>query len=617
MAQKLLIRDLTLRDGQQSSFATRMTQQQIDRVLPFYKDANFYAMEVWGGAVPDSVMRYLNENPWDRLEKIKAVVGNVSKLTALSRGRNLFGYAPYTDEIIEGFCRNSIESGLGIMRIFDALNDVNNVKSTIKYVKKYGGIADCAVCYTIDPKYPKLGLLDKLKGKKNPEPVFTNAYFLDKAKQMAALGADMVTIKDMSGLIQPSRIAELIPLFKQNLSIPVDFHTHCTPGYGLGAVLMAIIKGVDIVDTNIWNFAGGTGAPAIELVYIFCKKLGVELDVNMEAVAKINKELYGIRKELEAVDASKQFPNPFNPLTDQLPAEIDKEFDKAIEAAKANNEEALLNACHAIEAYFNFPKPNELVKKAEVPGGMYSNMVAQLKQLNSMDILEKAMELIPTVRLAAGLPPLVTPTSQIVGAQAVNCALDIKAGKPMYSNVSNQFVNLVKGEYGKTPVPVDPEFRLKIAGTREEIPYDTSKYQMQPNPELPEAGGVKLAANEKEGLLLELFPQVAKNFLTKQKVAAYEAQHKADAPQAEKVVAEEKKNEPITGKTVKAPMPGSILRFTVKPGDTVTKGQTVVILEAMKMENSIATDYAGTVKRLLVKEVTTVAADAPMIEIEA
>ena len=617
MAQKLLIRDLTLRDGQQSSFATRMTQQQIDRVLPFYKDANFYAMEVWGGAVPDSVMRYLNENPWDRLEKIKAVVGNVSKLTALSRGRNLFGYAPYTDEIIEGFCRNSIESGLGIMRIFDALNDVNNVKSTIKYVKKYGGIADCAVCYTIDPKYPKLGLLDKLKGKKNPEPVFTNAYFLDKAKQMAALGADMLTIKDMSGLIQPSRIAELIPLFKQNLSIPVDFHTHCTPGYGLGAVLMAIIKGVDIVDTNIWNFAGGTGAPAIELVYIFCKKLGVELDVNMEAVAKINKELYGIRKELEAVDASKQFPNPFNPLTDQLPAEIDKEFDKAIEAAKANNEEALLNACHAIEAYFNFPKPNELVKKAEVPGGMYSNMVAQLKQLNSMDILEKAMELIPTVRLAAGLPPLVTPTSQIVGAQAVNCALDIKAGKPMYSNVSNQFVNLVKGEYGKTPVPVDPEFRLKIAGTREEIPYDTSKYQMQPNPELPEAGGVKLAANEKEVLLLELFPQVAKNFLTKQKVAAYEAQHKADAPQAEKVVAEEKKNEPITGKTVKAPMPGSILRFTVKPGDTVTKGQTVVILEAMKMENSIATDYAGTVKRLLVKEGTTVAADAPMIEIEA
>ena len=592
MARKLLIRDLTLRDGQQSSFATRMNQNQVDRVLPFYKDAKFYAMEVWGGAVPDSVMRYLNENPWDRLEKIKAVIGDVSKLTALSRGRNLFGYAPYTDEIIEGLCKNAIETGLGVMRIFDALNDVNNVKSTIKYVKKYGGMADCAVCYTIDPKYPKLSLIDKLKGKKNPEPVFTNEYFLNKAKEMEALGADMITIKDMSGLINPARISEMMQLFKSNLKIPVDFHTHCTPGYGLGAVLSAIVHGVDIVDTNIWNFAGGPAAPAIELIYIFCKKLGIELDVNMEAVAKINKELYTIRKELEAYDAVKQFPNPFNPLTDTLPANIDKLFDDAIAAAKSNNEEALLKACHAIEAYFNFPKPNELVKKAEVPGGMYTNMVAQLKQLNSMEILEDAMKLIPTVRLAAGLPPLVTPTSQIVGAQAVNCALDIKNGKPMYSNVSNQFVALVKGEYGKTPVPVDPEFRLKIAGTREEIPYDTSKYQMQENPVLTEFGGVKLAENEKEVLLMELFPAVAKNFLTKQKEARYMATHKAT--QAQQSV-EVQKEEPITGKVVEAPMPGNIFKILVKPGDVVSKGQNVLVLEAMKMENNITSDYAGKV----------------------
>ena len=615
MTKKLLIRDLTLRDGQQSSFATRMNQQQVDRVLPYYKNAGFYAMEVWGGAVPDSVMRYLNENPWDRLEKIKAAIGDVSKLTALSRGRNLFGYAPYTDQIIDGFCKNAIESGLGIMRIFDALNDVNNVKSTVKYVKQYGGIADCAVCYTIDPKYPKLGFFDKLKGKKNPEPVFTNEYFLNKAKEMEALGADMITIKDMSGLVPPSRIAELIPLFKQNLKVPIDFHTHCTPGYGLGAVLMSIIKGVDIVDTNIWNFAGGPAAPAIELVYIFCKKLGVELDINMEAVAQINKELLGIRKELEAFDAVKQIPNPFNPLTDRLPAEIDKLFDKAIQAAQTNDETTLLDACHAIEAYFNFPKPNELVKKAEIPGGMYTNMVAQLKQLNSMDILEKAMELIPTVRLSAGLPPLVTPTSQIVGAQAVNCALDIKAGKPMYSNVSNQFVALVKGEYGKTPVPVDPEFRLKIAGVREETPYDTSKYQMQPNPTLAEAGGVKLAENEKEILLLELFPQVAKNFLTKQKEARYQAQHKTEEVKQETTAV--KQEEPITGKVVEAPMPGNIFKIQVKPGDAITKGQSVIILEAMKMENNIASDYAGTVKRIFVKEGASVQAGAKLIEIEA
>ena len=230
MAKVLKIRDLTLRDGQQSSFATRMTQAQVERVLPLYKDAHFFAMEVWGGAVPDSVMRYLNENPWTRLERIKAAVGDVSKFTALSRGRNLFGYAPYTDEIIEGFCRNSIESGLGIMRIFDCLNDVDNVKSTIKYVKKYGGIADCAVCYTVDPKYPKLSLWDKIKGKKNPALVFTDDYFVGKAKELAALGADMITIKDMSGLIPPQRVSALVKKLKAAVNIPIDFHTHCTPG---------------------------------------------------------------------------------------------------------------------------------------------------------------------------------------------------------------------------------------------------------------------------------------------------------------------------------------------------------------------------------------------------
>ena len=642
MVKKLKIRDLTLRDGQQSSFATRMNQAQIDRCLPFYKEADFYAMEVWGGAVPDSVMRYLNENPWTRLETIHKAVGNVSKLTALSRGRNLFGYAPYTDEIIDGFCRNAIESGLGIMRIFDALNDVNNVKSTVKYVKQYGGIADCAVCYTVDPKYPEIGFFARLFGKKNPKPVFTDAYFLDKAKQMAALGADMITIKDMSGLIPPKRVSGLIKLFKQHIDLPVDFHTHCTPGYGLASVVAAIVAGVDIVDTNCWWFAGGTGAPAIELVYVFCQKLGIDLGVNMRAVAKINGELKEIRKELElsVFGAEKPLPKPFDPLVDELPAAIDAEFDRAIAAAKADDEATLVDACRKIEAHFGFPAPNELVQKAEIPGGMYSNMVAQLKQLKSEEILPRAMELIPSVRLAAGLPPLVTPTSQIVGAQAVNCALDEKAGRPMYSNKSSQFVNLVKGEYGKTPVEIDPEFRFKICGVREETPYDTSKYKMQPNPELPEAGGVKLAENEKEVLLLELFPMVAKTYLANCKKAAYEKSFKAKAAKAVEKVAEaasalkdkvkgkvqelkeamqEKapaEPQPITGNTVNAPLPGRVIAIAVKVGDRVKADQEVLTLEAMKMENSITTDYAGTVKQILVSEGETVPTDAVLIEIE-
>ena len=617
MAKTLKIRDLTLRDGQQSSFATRMTQAQIERVLPYYKDAHFYAMEVWGGAVPDSVMRYLGENPWYRLESIKKEVGDVSKLTALSRGRNLFGYAPYTDEIIEGFCRNSIESGLGIMRIFDCLNDVENVKSTIKYVKKYGGIADCAVCYTVDPKYPELSFFQKLMGKKNPAPVFTDEYFVSKAKVLADLGADMITIKDMSGLIPPQRVSALVKKLKAAVNVPIDFHTHCTPGYGLASVYAAIAAGVDVVDANCWWFGGGTGAPALELVYLFCQKLGIDLGVNMEAVAKINEQLKDIRSELNisVFGKDKPAPKPFNPVVDATPAEVEALLDKAVAAAEKEDFEALLDAAQKIEAYFGFPAPNKLVQEAEIPGGMYSNMVAQLQALKAEDILPKAMELIPEVRLSAGLPPLVTPTSQIVGAQAVNCALDLKAGRPMYTTKNNQFVNLVKGEYGTTPVKIDPEFRVKICGVREESNYDLSKYQHQPNPELAEAGGVKLAENEKEQLLLELFPLVAKPYLTGVKVKAYQAKVAAEAPAKEETVAAEPKAQPITGHTIVAPLPGKVIEVKVKVGDAVAVGQEVAVLEAMKMENSITSDAAGYVKQILVVAGENVATDTVLIEL--
>ena len=246
---------------------------------------------------------------------------------------------------------------------------------------------------------------------------------------------------------------------------------------------------------------------------------------------------------------------------------------------------------------------------------MYTNMVAQLKQFKSEDLLEKAMELIPEVRLAAGLPPLVTPTSQIVGAQAVNCALDAKKGKPKYTTVSNQFVSLVKGEYGHTPVPVDPEFRLKIAGVREETNYDTSKYKMQPNPVLEDCGGVKLAENEKEVLLLELFPMVAKEFLTKQKKERWAANKPQEEPAAKEQKPAAEQHEAITGAVIASPLPGRICKINVKEGDTVAKGQEVVVLEAMKMENSITSETAGRVKRILVKEGDNVAENAPLIEV--
>ncbi len=605
MGKKLKIRDLTLRDGQQSLFATRMKQENVDKLLPLYRDAKFYIMEVWGGAVPDSVMRYLGESPWDRLRSCSKAMKGISLLSALSRGRNLFGYVPYPDNVLEGFYSEAIKNGLNVMRIFDALNDIDNIKGSIKMINELGGIADTAVCYTVDPK-----------GTPEEEKIFTDEYFVEKAKEMEALGAQMISLKDMAGLVSPSRIYSLMPKLKAAVKVPVDFHTHCTPGYGLAAVLTAIIQGVDIVDTNIWWFGGGSAAPSIELIDIFCRKMGVEVEADMEAVAKIRKELVHARKALAEFDLNKdKWPKDFDEALKEMPKEIDAEFDRAIEAAKANKEEELLDACHKIEAYFGLPKPNELVKNAEVPGGMYSNMVANLRSLGAEDVLEDAMALIPKVRRDAGLVPLVTPTSQIVGSQAVALAVDRRKGNPDYTNKNNQFVGLVKGEYGKTPVPVDPKFREFITGSAEEKPYDVSSYKTPANPEIEKFGGVKLAQNEEEFLLLELLPAVAKTYLNNKRKAEYEA-NKANAPQA----AEAPKAAAATagnGPVFNAPMGGTVMEIRVKPGDTVKPGDIVLVYEAMKMENDLACTLGGVVKQILVNEGDVMATDQPLIEFVA
>lgn len=605
MGKKLKIRDLTLRDGQQSLFATRMKQENVDKLLPLYRDAKFYIMEVWGGAVPDSVMRYLGESPWDRLRSCSKAMKGISLLSALSRGRNLFGYVPYPDNVLEGFYSEAIKNGLNVMRIFDALNDIDNIKGSIKMINELGGIADTAVCYTVDPK-----------GTPEEEKIFTDEYFVEKAKEMEALGAQMISLKDMAGLVSPSRIYSLMPKLKAAVKVPVDFHTHCTPGYGLAAVFTAIIQGVDIVDTNIWWFGGGSAAPSIELIDIFCRKMGVEVEADMEAVAKIRKELVHARKALAEFDLNKdKWPKDFDEALKEMPKEIDAEFDRAIEAAKANKEEELLDACHKIEAYFGLPKPNELVKNAEVPGGMYSNMVANLRSLGAEDVLEDAMALIPKVRRDAGLVPLVTPTSQIVGSQAVALAVDRRKGNPDYTNKNNQFVGLVKGEYGKTPVPVDPKFREFITGSAEEKPYDVSSYKTPANPEIEKFGGVKLAQNEEEFLLLELLPAVAKTYLNNKRKAEYEA-NKANAPQA----AEAPKAAAATagnGPVFNAPMGGTVMEIRVKPGDTVKPGDIVLVYEAMKMENDLACTLGGVVKQILVNEGDVMATDQPLIEFVA
>ena len=536
MSKRLLIRDLTLRDGQQSQFATRMNQAQVDRVLPLYKNAGFYAMEVWGGAVPDSVMRYLDESPWERLEKIKAGVGGASKLTALSRGRNLFGYTPYPDSVIEGFCKNAVRSGVDIMRIFDALNDVDNMTSSMRFVKEAGGMADCAVCYTVDPHFPRKERIQAfLKGRKLPKDLFTIRYFVDKAKELERLGADMITIKDMAGLVDPEESARLVKALKAEVGIPIDLHTHCTPGYGTASVLMAMVNGVDVVDTTALAWSGGPAHVAYEIVQLFADRLGLETGVDRAAVGAMDREFRLIRAELAKFD---QYPDNNPPVIDlsrhKLPAEDTALFDDAVEEALRGRTDKVLELCHRIEARFNYPAPDEAVRIAQIPGGMYTNMLAQLEEAKLGDKLAEVLEAVPDVRLACGVPPLVTPTSQIVGVQAVNCVVDRAQGKPFYTNVSKNFAELVKGSYGKTPWPVDPAFREKVCGVREETPYDTSKYKKQPNPELADCGGSRLALNEKEELLLELFPSVADKFLRGQRKREWLQANPPPPPEPEK-----------------------------------------------------------------------------------
>jgi pyruvate carboxylase subunit B len=525
MPKRLLIRDLSLRDGQQSQFATRMNQAQVDRVIPLYRKAGFYAMEVWGGAVPDSVMRYLDESPWERLESIKAGIGDSSKLTALSRGRNLFGYTPYPDSVIEGFCKNAVRSGVGIMRIFDALNDIDNMTASMRFVQEAGGMADCAVCYTVDPKFSRGERLRALlKGKRLPRDLFTVRYFVDKAKELAAAGADMISIKDMAGLIDPGRSAELVRALKSEVGVPIDLHTHCTPGYGVASVLMAMVNGVDVVDAVILSWSGGPAAPAYEIVQLLADRLGLDTGVDRAVVGQIDTQLRVARSELAKFDQYKgNHPPIFDLSKHELPPEDKALFDGAVEAARAGKIGKVLELCQRIEKRFNYPDPDEIVRHAQIPGGMYTNMLSQMQEAKLEQHTAEVLAVVPEVRLACGVPPLVTPTSQIVGVQAVNCVIDRINGKPFYTNVSKNFAELVRGAYGRTPWPVDPAFREKICGVREETPYDTSKYKKQPNPELAEFGGARLALNEKEELLLELFPSVADKFLRGRRKREWEA----------------------------------------------------------------------------------------------
>ena len=315
-SKKINIRNLDLRDGHQSYFATRMSDEQIEAVLPDLIDSGYYALEVWGGATLDSCMRFLNQDPWERLEKISRINNKRAHLVALARGINLFGYNPYPDDVVFDFIKLAVHTGISMMRIFDALNDLDNLKTTIEAVKHAGGLADCGMCYTTNPHYTaSYRFKHFLKTGRFPRSIYNVDYFVKKAIELEKMGADIISIKDMAGLIDPETTYQLITSLKASVKVPVNLHSHCTPGYAVTSHVSAMLAGVDELDVVSYPFSGGPSHPAVEIISEFAKKLGIETGLKEDKFAGIRKKLSVIRKELAQYDNYKEYKHDFQGFT--------------------------------------------------------------------------------------------------------------------------------------------------------------------------------------------------------------------------------------------------------------------------------------------------------------
>lgn len=396
---KVKITETILRDGHQSLIATRMTTDEMIPALEILDGVGYHAMEVWGGATFDACLRFLNEDPWERLRIIRKNVKN-TKLQMLLRGQNLLGYKHYADDVVDEFVNKAIGNGIDIIRIFDALNDTRNLQRSIEATKKYGGHAQGTISYTISPAH-------------------TNEVFIQLAKEIEQMGADSICIKDMAGLLSPYNTYNLVKQIKKEIKIPLELHTHATSGLGSLTYMKAAEAGVDIIDTALSPFAEGTSQPPTEpLVYAF---KGTEYDTELN------------------MDLLNQAAEYFRPIREKY------------------------IASGLLDPKLMGVDINTLIY--QVPGGMLSNLVSQLKQSNAMDKFEEVLKEVPRVREDLGYPPLVTPTSQIVGTQAV---LNIVTGE-RYKMVPNEVKQLVKGMYGKTTVPIKEEIVKKIIGDEEVV----------------------------------------------------------------------------------------------------------------------------------------------------
>lgn len=443
--RKVLITETILRDAHQSQAATRMRLDEMLPVLEQLDDIGYYSLEAWGGATFDSCLRFLNEDPWERLRILKSHLKK-TPIQMLLRGQNLLGYRHYADDLVEKFVEKSIENGVGVVRVFDALNDPRNLETSMKAIKKYGGVCEATICYTTGP-------------------VYTKEYFVKLGKQLEDMGADNICLKDMANLLLPFDTFDLVKALKAELrpETKLHLHTHNTTGTGDMVYLMAILAGVDIVDTALSPLGNGTSQPATEPLVATLKGTGYDTGIQIEKLLPIVKHFKTVEKRLK---------------------------DDGILTEKVKGIDV-----------------NTLIY--QVPGGMLSNLINQLKKAGKEDKLMDCLAEVPNVRKDCGYPPLVTPSSQIVGTQAV---LNVIMGE-RYKMVTKETKDLFAGKYGKLPMPINEDVAKKVLGDAERITYRPAD-DLKPEYEEVKKKVIEMGYYEKEEDVLSyaVFEQVAENF---------------------------------------------------------------------------------------------------------
>ena len=562
--------ETALRDAHQSLLATRMRTRDMTPIAEEMDKVGYFAIEAWGGATFDSCIRYLNEDPWERLRSIKEKLSR-TPLQMLVRGQNLVGYKHYPDDIVTKFIEKSYENGVDNFRVFDALNDVRNMEQCIKVAKQQGAHVQGTLSYTISP-------------------VHNVDTFVEIAKELEALECDSLAIKDMAGLITPASVYELVSRLKEETDLLIDLHSHCTSGMTPVSYYAACQAGVDILDTAISPLAWGTSQPPTESIVAALQ--GTEFDTGLDL-----KVLNQIKKYFE--DIREKYGSLIDPISERIDTDV------------------LLY---------------------QIPGGMLSNLISQLKEQNALDRYNDVLDEMPRVRADMGYPPLVTPTSQIVGIQSV---MNVLSGE-RYKTVSNEVKEYMKGNYGRSPAPVNSEIYKKIIGDEEPIecrPADLLEPEFDKFKKEGEAEG--LIKCEEDVITLALYPAVAKKFLKgeAQEEELLPAQQLVESNQLSAIPTEyavevdgdvfdvkiiptgfmeiqETEKGPFTPVEggITSSMQGMVLKIKVNVGDKVTKGSVVAVLEAMKMENDIQAESDGVVEEIFVSEGDTVnAGDTLMV----